>query len=377
VFNQFRILLVMLLLIIIFSCNHNIIDKQNITLDKKEKKQDLKTNPQFNEIDTVYFKTKPESLISTRNPDDILKIRERLNEFIWGTTTIPFDILPAKIENNIKDERYENETENILLRIDRVLVEMDFGLESYIYYFVPKQSNQKIVLFHQGHGGDFIINRDFILQLLGQGYSVAAFCMPLKGLNNKPTVYLPRFGYFKITSHDHLKLLQPEKGHPVKYFLLPIVAFLNYLDNEFNYQHVAMAGISGGGWTTTLISAIDTRIQTSFPIAGTYPLYLRSDCSRDWGDWEQSIPELYRVANYLELYILGAFGENRSQLQILNKYDSCCFAGIKWQTYADVVFNLMKSLDSGSWGLVMDDSHFEHKISQISRDKIISVLNTK
>jgi len=377
VFNQCRRLSVICFLIFIFSCSHNLVDKQNLTQDKKKKTQDPRSNPQFNEIDSAYYKTKPESLISIRNPDDIHKMRQRLNEFIWGKTTIPSDILPAKVENNVKDERYENETTSNLLRIDRVLMGMEFGLESVIYHFIPKQSNQKIVLFHQGHGGDFIKNREFIMQLLEQGYSVAAFCMPLKGLNNKPTVYLPRFGNFKITSHDHLKLLQPENGHPVKYFLLPIVVFLNYIEKKQNYQHVAMAGISGGGWTTTLISAIDTRIETSFPVAGTYPIYLRSDCSRDWGDWEQSIPELYRVANYLELYILGAFGKSRSQLQILNRYDSCCFAGIKWQTYADVVNNFIQNLGSGSWGLVMDDSHTEHKISQISMEKIISILNTK
>ena len=37
-----------------------------------------------------------------------------------------------------------------------------------------------------------------------------------------------------------------------------------------------MAGLSGGGWTTTLYAAIDPSIRYSFPVAGTIPLYLRT-----------------------------------------------------------------------------------------------------
>ncbi len=137
-----------------------------------------------------------------------------------------------------------------------------------------------------------------------------------------------------------------------------------------------MIGISGGGWTTTLAAAIDERIQTSVPVAGSYPIYLRSNEQRDWGDWEQTVPELYRIVNYPEIYILGAFGKNRCQLQVLNKYDSCCFAGIKWQTYVDVVKTRVGDLGQGKWDLYVDDSHDGHKISVATRDKIIVLLNT-
>ena len=137
---------------------------------------------------------------------------------------------------------------------------------------------------------------------------------------------------------------------------------LNYaLKNGYSKSH--MIGISGGGWTTTLYAAIDARIEKSFPVAGTYPIYLRSECKRDWGDYEQTEPGLYRIANYPELYIMGAFGKGRKQFQLLNKYDSCCFAGPKYQLYADVIKSKIKELGLGEFDIYSDDSHKEHQIS--------------
>jgi hypothetical protein len=37
------------------------------------------------------------------------------------------------------------------------------------------------------------------------------------------------------------------------------------------YKHIVMAGLSGGGWTTTISAAIDPRITLSMPIAGSMP----------------------------------------------------------------------------------------------------------
>lgn len=75
-----------------------------------------------------------------------------------------------------------------------------------------------------------------------------------------------------------------------------------------------MMGLSGGGWTTVLYAALDPRIMRSYPVAGSWPIYLRFASPRDWGDYEETIPELYKTVNYLEMYILGSYGEGRKQL---------------------------------------------------------------
>ena len=134
-----------------------------------------------------------------------------------------------------------------------------------------------------------------------------------------------------------------------------------------------MVGISGGGWTTVLIAAIDPRIKCSYPVAGSFPIYLRA--SRDWGDYEQTVPNLYRVANYPELYVMGAYGSGRKQLQILNKYDSCCFAGVKYQTYEDTIRQAVMKLGEGGFEVLLDDTHKEHKISNYALTVILNDLD--
>jgi hypothetical protein len=64
-----------------------------------------------------------------------------------------------------------------------------------------------------------------------------------------------------------------------------------------------MIGLSGGGWTTTLYAAIDPRVRLSFPVAGTLPEYLRVGRP---GAREQFYPDLYKIANYLDLYVMGS-----------------------------------------------------------------------
>ncbi len=82
---------------------------------------------------------------------------------------------------------------------------------------------------------------------------------------------------------------------------------------QLGYGKIYMIGISGGGWVTTLCSAIDTRIYRSYPypVAGTPPIYIRAESARDWGDYEQTLPALYENVNYLELYILGSYSDGR------------------------------------------------------------------
>ena len=295
------------------------------------------------------------ALISIQNPQDVARLRSELITFLWGTE-LPSS-LPT-VERAFSDDRYDS-------AIEKLVVHMDFGLESHVYHFIPEQPNNKVVLYHQGHSGDFYKSKKQIKILLDNGYAVVAFSMPLLGLNNQPTIELPRIGPLKLSSHDHMRFLAPEQGHPVRYFIEPVIVVLNYLEGR--YDSISMVGISGGGWTTTLAAAIDARIDKSFPVAGTYPLYLREN--RDWGDYEQNVPELYQTVNYLELYILG-----RKQLQIINQYDPCCFAGTQSEAYRDIVATIARQVGN-DFDVFIDDSHRKHAISDVAMERILRELN--
>jgi hypothetical protein len=72
------------------------------------------------------------------------------------------------------------------------------------------------------------------------------------------------------------------------------------------YGFIAMGGLSGGGWTTTVYGAVDPRIDALYPVAGSMPLELRRGHPAHLGDEEQRYPPLYSLVSYQDLYVLGS-----------------------------------------------------------------------
>ena len=315
------------------------------------------------------------SLIKIDSKSDIDQKREFLTEFFWDAKTfqrIKDKAQLPEVEIDISDSNYED-LQN-LKRIDRLTVEMEYGINSISYLFIPEQSNEKLILYHQGHGGDFLLGKNTIQFFLDRDFTVLAMAMPLLGMNNQPVIEVDGLGEMKLTSHKKLWLLEANSFNPMKLFLDPILINLNFLDKEYNFKRYSLVGLSGGGWTTVVYSAIDERISDSFSVGGSIPFYLRVD-SRDMGDYEQTNIELYKHVNYLELYVLGAYGDGRQHVQIFNKNDSCCFSGIGYETYEFVVKDKISQLGEGNFQVFIDDTHDEHKISDFTIEQIFKNLS--
>ena len=276
------------------------------------------------------------------------------------------------VESDISDSNYKD-FQN-LSRIDRLTVEMVYGINSISYLLIPEESNGKLILYHQGHAGDFILGKNTIQFFLNRNFTVLASTMPLVGMNNQPIVEIDGLGKIKLTSHNQLRLLEANNFNPMKLFIDPIQINLNFLDKEYNFKQYSMIGLSGGGWTTVVYSAIDERISNSFSVAGSMPFYLRVD-ERDVGDYEQTNIELYQNVNYLELYVLGAYGDGRKHIQIFNKNDPCCFSGNGYETYEFVIKDKMLQLGKGNFQIFIDNTHDEHKISDTTREFILETIN--
>ena len=311
------------------------------------------------------------SLIRINNEEDIVNKRNSLIDFIWKEQGFPKNKMPDMIENNILDSRY-NDLKN-LKQIDKIVISMDYEINSIIYHFIPEQSNNILIIYHQGHSGDFVNGKNTINFFLEKGYSVLAFSMPLTGMNNQPQIDLQNLGTIKFVSHKQLPLLESSNFHPIKLFVEPIVISLNYVNEQFEYDDYRMIGISGGGWTTVLYSAIDERISQSFSIAGSYPLFLRFE-QKNISHYEEILPELYDIANYLELYIMAAYGENRDFVQVFNKYDRCCYSGDLYKIYENNLKEKINALQKGNYDVILDDTHKEHKISEHVLLKIDSIM---
>jgi hypothetical protein len=299
----------------------------------------------------------------TINPETAKRKREEIIRYIWGERGLP-RFKPAVVEKNasspVKDLKNAASVETLTIR-------MEAGQENTTHHFVPKRKNGRLMVLQHGHSCTFDDAQDprgygmasAIDALLGEGYAVLAAYMP----HMRP-------GDCRTVPHAQMFNLAVESGSPLKFFLEPVAISLNML--RPHYKEVDMAGLSGGGWITTLYAAIDPGIRCSFPVAGSIPLYLRTGDSV--GDKEQFLDEFYSRAGYPDLYLLGAYGAGRKQIQILNRRDDCCFgeaqhktarAGLAYEpalrVYEKKVQEAVGPL--GRFRLDIDDSAPRHMIS--------------
>lgn len=310
-------------------------------------------------------------------------VRQTIIDTLWQQGTLP-DLLPdvtTNITNGLILDQFVDLAD--LERIDKLSIKMDYEFTSVAYHFRAANPNGALVLYHQGHSGDFDLGRNTIQYFLSEGYDVVGLSMPGTGkmYPYPETIMSSELGLIHLDRglnsiqppHSLFVRLEPIIGNGLRFFVEPSIAVINYAIQE-GYNHIAMTGISGGGWTTAFVAAIDTRVRQSYPVAGTYPFYLRYDLQDDLGDWEQFLPSLAPEINYFDLYTLASIGENRQQHAIYNKYDSCCFYGLRSLQWSDVFGQHIASL-GGTYQVMIDDTHERHDISVFALNLIAKELN--
>lgn len=321
--------------------------------------------------------------ITIHTAREVAKKRAALIRYIWGTDGFPKRRLPDVVVTNVSSPVHQLSN---LARVDEFRLEQAAGLQGLAYHFIPRVPNRELVIVHHGH--DCTLDDDpstaevgyglqrTINALLRQGYGVLG-------------VFMPHMRPGDCTGdHDALMQSKTATGSPMKHFLDPVAISLNYLrtrnrSGQFpNYRTFHMTGLSGGGWTTTIYAAIDPSIRCSIPVAGSIPLFLRQGSSI--GDREQSEPTFYSLAGYPDLYVLGAQGRGRRQVQILVRRDDCCFgeaqhdakaAGMTYERslreYEERVRKALRGIGPGSFQLVIDEVAPAHMISHHAIEKVL------
>ena len=337
-----------------FSKSINLIYTQNFSSDSEK----------FEKIDPILMESNIESLINIENPNDIEKKRVQLINFIWKSNSLQNNEMPTKIISDIDDPRF-SEIKN-LESIDKLIIDMEYGISSYSYLFHPIEKNNKLLIYHQGHGGDFILGKKTISYFTDKGYTVIAFSMPLYGSNNSTVLEIENYGVIKFDSHDKLRFLDAEDFSAMKFFFHPIMVSLNYVEQNYNFETFDMVGLSGGAWTITLYSAMDERISKIFPVGGPLPHYITQNESDSHWHYETNNLSLYQIANYLDIFIMSSYGENKEHVKILNKFDSCCYYGMTYTTFEKNVQNSINTLGQGKFVMHLDETHSDHIISDFS-----------
>lgn len=238
-------------------------------------------------------------------------------------------------------------------RIDRLRHRMSGGFVSTMYLIRPKRSNDRLLVFHTGHMWDFTHEhyRENLRFFIARGYTILAVSMPLVGMN-KPPAWMPNQG------HENMRVLR----RPLRPFLEPITVGLNYALAK-HYRSVSMTGLSGGGWSTVMYAALDPRIDSSYPVAGSYPIQLRTSESgpSSKGDWEQKDLPIYGTLSYEDLYTMASV--HRRQLAIYNLHDDCCFAGTGYRLFRPIIQHAVKASGGGSYRVFLDTLPRTHMIS--------------
>jgi pimeloyl-ACP methyl ester carboxylesterase len=217
------------------------------------------------------------------------------------------------------------------------VLEIEFrGLKTQAFLF--SRASRQLTIFHEGHNSpDRAGLRDALLpdarrlltELL-EFSDVLYFDMPLLGVNSGQS-FVVKGRSTRATTHERFALVDEPGQSALAYFLNPIDLALDFVSGR--YGSIKMIGRSGGGWTTTVYSALDPRIVESVSFAGTAPIAARSidlDGRDDLGDWEQYGAAVYRWLDYEDLYALAASG-GRSHEQVYLEFDNCCFSGLKGQ----------------------------------------------
>ncbi len=314
----------------------------------------LETYDEFKVVDAA-------ALIRVHSVTDAMRARARLVEAIWGEGGLPLGLRPTRVERDIRDPVFSPMPE--VARIDRVIRETPPAFISRAYHLVPRNPNGALVLYHEGNTGSFHRNAAVLQRYLAEGYAVLAFSMWI--IDRQPELVVPGAGAITFIDHQHLKFLDIDH---MRVYFDPLVAGLNALLEEEGYDDVIATGFSGGGWAITVWAAFDPRIRLSYPVAGSYPLYLRK--YRSWSTWQETYPAMIAAANYLDMYVMAAAGPGRRQMQVLNQFDGCCYSGVDWQTYEAAVKEAASGLGNG-WDLFVDVSHADHRYSQLAVDRIL------
>lgn len=322
--------------------------------------------------------------ITISDPDSISQQRAAISEIIFGDEVVPQFQVDSQVNKylSVFSGVYE---EGHMLNFEMGTVNLKYGFVSKICMFHPQKSNglNITIIYHTGHGFNMLqedlyvnyssgssegseTNIKVIDFFLSKGFEVVGIDMPMFGLNRFPLEVTENMKTMNMYGHNDLFNLE----NPFSYFLSPVKSVVNFLEQQDPEEEFVMLGLSGGGWTTTLFSAIDTRIKLSFPVAGSIPIGLRTD-PRDFGDLEQNFSTFYDKFNYSTLYFLGAAGSGRMQYQVLNKYDHCCFAFDGRKYWVDSVKKaLQRNNDAGRFEFHFDTTALIHKISAVTVDTI-------
>jgi dienelactone hydrolase len=153
-------------------------------------------------------------------------------------------------------------------------------------------------------------------------------------------------------SHDFGGQLDLVGANSLGYFYLVMRRGLDYLESLPNTdaKRIGVTGLSGGGWQTTVLSALDERVGVMVEVAGIGSMETNLARPTDTQEVEETATDLLNDFDYPFLVAMRA---PRPTLLVHNEQDDCCFLAplVKPYVYEQIrpFFKLYGAEDSFRW----------------------------
>src|SRR5437867_10969780 len=136
------------------------------------------------------------------------------------------------------------------------------------------------------------------------------------------------FGELRVEGNQHWygAHLDLVGANALGIFMLEMRRGLDYLSDHpsVDRNRIGVTGLSGGGWQTIFLSALDERVQVAVPVAGYSSATTKVEARQygDLGDLEQNGTDFLANVDYTHLTAMMA---PRPTLLIYDAEDDCCF----------------------------------------------------
>ncbi|MBT05470.1 MAG: hypothetical protein CMM32_00915 [Rhodospirillaceae bacterium] len=324
----------------------------------------------YERVDPSLMVIDPSSKLNKQLTINFSKTRQSLITALWGNEGFPAELLPQKFVSSTDAEML-----GITASLDTVhqlTLQMELGFHSNPVYLSRSPEANRLIIYHHGFGEAAHKMRALFLELMNEGFDLIVLyplghghiLNPAYGFPTKDSKALANI-FHQMSSFDR----------PYRYHLNPIFASMNHALKQKDYKSIDIIGFSMGAYLAVVVAALDPRIERSYPIAGAYPAYIRVR-NEVMPDGPPSYKPMLSIASSLDLFVLGAIGKNRKQVQIYNRYDRCCFNGLRGTLYEpDVQDMVRQTRQGGSFSVMLDESHADHKISNAVIEFLISDLS--
>jgi len=163
-----------------------------------------------------------------------------------------------------------------------------------------------------------------------------------------------QFGELSQTEngHDYAAHLDLVGSNALGLFYLAMRRGLDYLATlpEVDPARIGATGLSGGGWQTVVLGALDPRVAVSVEVAGFGSRESNLTAPGDTYEIEEDAPDIMQGFDYPEFIAMRA---PRPTLLIHNAVDSCCFRAplVKPYIYTHVApfFQMFGASDALAW----------------------------